>query len=73
MRSLLCLHGGGVTLAQHRTRLRRLATHRDRLPAAIVAAAQAAHTSAVPMRVIAEALGVSVPYAHRLVHGRSDR
>ena len=65
-----------LTPDQHRTRLRRLGQLRqraERLQQQMPSVARAARAAGLPIAEIATLLGVHRVYAHRLVHGRSDR
>jgi hypothetical protein len=62
-----------MTLAQHRARLRKLAAQRIHVESQRREAAQDARRAGLSIVDIAGALGVSRMYAHRLVHGRTDR
>lgn len=65
-----------MTPDQHRTRLRRLGQHRRAAQAVqrtLPTVASAAHAAGLPIAEIARLLGVHRMYAHRLVHGRTDR
>ena len=65
-----------MTPTQHRTRLRKLGQHRRAAQAVqrqLPTIARDAHAVGIPIAEIARLLGVHRMYAHRLVHGRSDR